>query len=171
MMFQNTCKKHYGDSSKNITFSLSSKKNGKNAMLKTIFNALRRFRHALNEYYVHRGLSPLNRFGYIMPNEWDTIKQQNATPEAIALSNKMKVNEPQPKIILHWFQKFNNTTTKCRCSEGGGEESDFSNGHLVTHFYSGSSVMSLNHPSLLWTSVALVLGDITSSPIATVNIR
>jgi hypothetical protein len=59
-------------------------------MLKTIFNALRRFRHALNEYYVHRGLSPLNRFVYIMPNEWDTIKQQNATPEAIALSNKMK---------------------------------------------------------------------------------
>jgi hypothetical protein len=27
MMFQNTCKKHYGDSSKNITFSFLSKNN------------------------------------------------------------------------------------------------------------------------------------------------
>jgi hypothetical protein len=43
---------------------------GKNATMKTISNALRRFRHALNKYYVQRGLSPLNRFGYIMPNEW-----------------------------------------------------------------------------------------------------
>jgi hypothetical protein len=59
-------------------------------MMKIISNALRRFRHALNKYYVQRGLSPLNRFGYITPNGWDTFVQQHTTPEAIALSNKMK---------------------------------------------------------------------------------
>jgi hypothetical protein len=48
--------------------------------------------------------------------------------------------------------------------------SDFSNGHLVTYFYCGSSVMSRNHLSLLWLSVATGSGDITSSPIATVTI-
>jgi hypothetical protein len=63
---------------------------GTNAMMKTISNALQRFRHALNKYYVQRGLSPLNQFGYIMPNEWDTFVQQHTTPQVIALSNKMK---------------------------------------------------------------------------------
>jgi hypothetical protein len=58
--------------------------------MKTISNALQRFRHALNKYYVQRDLSPLNRFGYIMPNKWDTVIQQHTTPGAIALSNKMK---------------------------------------------------------------------------------
>jgi hypothetical protein len=48
------------------------------------------FKHALNKYYVQRGLSPLNRFGYITPNEWDTFVQQHTTPQAIALDNKMK---------------------------------------------------------------------------------
>jgi hypothetical protein len=91
MMLQKKCKKHYGDSSKNITFSLPSKKKfDKNATMKTISNALRRFRHALNMYYVQRGLSPLNRFGYNMPNEWDTFVQQHTTSQAIALDNKMK---------------------------------------------------------------------------------
>jgi hypothetical protein len=52
---------------------------GKNAMMKMISNALRRFRHALNQYYVQRGLSLLNRFGYIMLNEWDTFIQQHTT--------------------------------------------------------------------------------------------
>jgi hypothetical protein len=53
MMFQKKCKKHYGDSSKNITFSLPRKKTiDKNATLKTISNTLQRFRHALNKYYV-----------------------------------------------------------------------------------------------------------------------
>jgi hypothetical protein len=42
---------------------------GKDAMMKIISNALQRFRHALNKYYVQRGLSPLNWFGYITPNE------------------------------------------------------------------------------------------------------
>jgi hypothetical protein len=52
MMLQKKCKKHYGDSSKNITFSLLSKKKiGKNAMMKIISNALQRFTHTLNKYY------------------------------------------------------------------------------------------------------------------------
>jgi hypothetical protein len=47
---------------------------------------------------------------------------------------------------------------------------DFSSGHLVTRFYSGSLVMSQNCLSLLWPSIATVLGDITSSLIVTVTI-
>jgi hypothetical protein len=35
-------------------------------------------------------MSLLNWFGYIMPNEWNTFVQQHTTPEAIALSYKMK---------------------------------------------------------------------------------
>jgi hypothetical protein len=58
--------------------------------MKTISNALWRFRHALNEYYVQRGMSPLNWFGYITTNEWDTFVQQHTTPQAVVLSNKMK---------------------------------------------------------------------------------
>jgi hypothetical protein len=63
---------------------------GKNATIKTLSNALQMFIYALNKYYMQRGLSPLNWFGYIMPNEWDTFVQQHTTPEVIALSNKMK---------------------------------------------------------------------------------
>jgi hypothetical protein len=58
--------------------------------METIFNALQRFRHARNRNYVQRGISPLNCFGYITPNEWNTFVQQHTTPQAIALSNKMK---------------------------------------------------------------------------------
>jgi hypothetical protein len=58
--------------------------------MKTISNALHWFRHALNKYYVQRGLSPLNQFGYITPNDWDTFIKQHTTLEVIALSNKMK---------------------------------------------------------------------------------
>ncbi len=71
-------------------FPSEHEKISKNATMKTISNALRRFRYALNMYYVQRGLSPLNWFGYIMPNEWDTFVQQYTTPQAVALSNKMK---------------------------------------------------------------------------------
>jgi hypothetical protein len=46
---------------------------GKNAMMKSISSALRRFRHALKKYYVQRGLSLVNQFGYITPNEWNTF--------------------------------------------------------------------------------------------------
>jgi hypothetical protein len=56
-------------------FPSEQEKISKNAMMKTISNALRRFRHALNKYYVQRGLSLLNWFGYIRPNEWDTFVQ------------------------------------------------------------------------------------------------
>jgi hypothetical protein len=65
-------------------FPFWARKNGKNAMLKTISNALQRFRHALNKYYVQSGMSPLNRFGYITPNEWDTFIQQHTTLEVVA---------------------------------------------------------------------------------------
>jgi hypothetical protein len=71
-------------------FPSKQEKIGKNDMMKIIFNALRRFKHPLNKYYVQRGLSPLNRFGYITPNEWDTFVQQHITPQVVALSNKMK---------------------------------------------------------------------------------
>jgi hypothetical protein len=59
-------------------------------MIKIIYNALQRFRRALNKYYVQRDLLPLNWFGYIMPNEWNIFVQQHTTPKTIALSKKMK---------------------------------------------------------------------------------
>jgi hypothetical protein len=71
-------------------FPFETEKIGKNTMMKTISNALRRFRHALNKYYVQRGLAPLNQFGYITTNEWDTFIQQHTTLQAVALNNKMK---------------------------------------------------------------------------------
>jgi hypothetical protein len=56
-------------------FPSKQEKTGKNATMKTISNALRRFRHALNKYYVQMGQSPQNWFGYITPNKWDTFVQ------------------------------------------------------------------------------------------------
>jgi hypothetical protein len=58
--------------------------------MKTISDALQRFRHAPNKYSVQRGLLPLNWFGYIIPNEWDTFIQNHMSPQAIAFRNKMK---------------------------------------------------------------------------------
>jgi hypothetical protein len=52
--------------------------------------ALQRFRHALNKFNVQPGVSPLNRFGFITPNEWNTFQQRHITPEAMACSNRMK---------------------------------------------------------------------------------
>jgi hypothetical protein len=99
MILKKKCKKHYGDSSKNITFSLSrQKKLEKNATMKIISNALRRFRHPLNKYFLQRGLSPLNRFRYITPNEQDTFVQQHATPPGIAICNKMKELNAKNKV-------------------------------------------------------------------------
>jgi hypothetical protein len=46
-------KEHY-------VFPPEQEKNGKNATLKIISNALWRFRHNLNKYYVQRGMSPQN---------------------------------------------------------------------------------------------------------------
>jgi hypothetical protein len=51
----------------------------------------------------------------------------------------------------HYYSLPECTTIKRLYSDGG---SDFSNKYLVTRFYSDSSVMSLNRPSLLWPSVA-----------------
>jgi hypothetical protein len=75
--------------------------------------------------------------------------------------------------ILYWHVLViedyeTHSTTKRLCSDEG---SDFSKMHLVTCFYSGSSMISPNQSSLLWPSVTMALGDITSSPIATVTIR
>jgi hypothetical protein len=76
--------------------------------MKTLSNALQKFRHALNMYYVQRGLSPLNRFGYIMPNEWDTFIQQHTTPQVVALTNKMKElnvkNKFRHKLGPGWYK-------------------------------------------------------------------
>jgi hypothetical protein len=44
----------------------------------------------LSKSTVHMGLSLLNWFGYITPNEWDTFIQQYTTPQVVALSNKIK---------------------------------------------------------------------------------
>jgi hypothetical protein len=55
-----------------------------------IGNALQRFRHGLNKFYVQTGRSPLNQFEFIMPNEWNIFQQQHTSPEAKALSNKIK---------------------------------------------------------------------------------
>jgi hypothetical protein len=72
----------------------------------TIGRALRRFRHALNKFYVQLGVSPLNRFGFITANEWNAFQQPHTTPEAIALNGSMKE--------LIWKNKF-----KHRLGPGG----------------------------------------------------
>jgi hypothetical protein len=48
---------------------------GKRATILTIGRALQRFKHALNMFYVQPGVSPLNQFGFITPNEWNTLQQ------------------------------------------------------------------------------------------------
>jgi hypothetical protein len=92
MLFQKTLwtwETLWGFINEHYVFPSEKGKNDKNATLKIISNALQRFKHALNKYYVQRGLSLLNQFGYIMPNKWDTILQRS-TPEAVALSEKKK---------------------------------------------------------------------------------
>jgi hypothetical protein len=79
--------KLWGFVKEHYIFPSEQEKITKNAMMETISNALRRFRHTLNKYYVQSGLSPQNRFGYITPKECDTFVQQHTTSEAIALSN------------------------------------------------------------------------------------
>jgi hypothetical protein len=92
MLFQKTLwtwETLWGFIKEHYVFPSEKGKNDKNATLKIISNALQRFKHALNKYYVQRGLSLLNQFGYIMPNKWDTILQ-HSTPEVVALSEKKK---------------------------------------------------------------------------------
>jgi hypothetical protein len=63
---------------------------GKRATILTIGRALRRFRHALNKFYVQPDVSPFNRFGFITPNEWNTFQQLHTTSEAMVRSNRIK---------------------------------------------------------------------------------
>jgi hypothetical protein len=79
---------------------------GTRATILTIGRALRRFRHAVNMFYVQPGVSPFNRFGFITPNEWNTFKELHTTPESVACNNRMKE--------LIWKNKF-----KHRLGPGG----------------------------------------------------
>jgi hypothetical protein len=71
-------------------FPSEHEERGKRATILTIGRALGRFRHALNKFYVQPGVSPLNQFGFITPNEWNMFQQLHTTPEAMARSNRMK---------------------------------------------------------------------------------
>jgi hypothetical protein len=73
-----------------FVFPSKHQEHGKRAIILTIGRALRRFRHSLNKFYVQPGASPLNRFGFITPNEWNTFQQLHTTLEAMAHSNRMK---------------------------------------------------------------------------------
>jgi hypothetical protein len=64
----------------------------------TIGRVLRRFRHTLNKFYVQPAISPLDQFGFITPNESNTLQQLHTTPEAITLNNRTKE--------LIWKNKF-----------------------------------------------------------------
>jgi hypothetical protein len=80
----------------------------KMAIILTIGRAFRRFRHALNKFYIQPAVSPLNRFGFITPNEWNTFQQLHITPKAIVLDNRMKGliqrNKFRPKLVYSWYK-------------------------------------------------------------------
>jgi hypothetical protein len=63
---------------------------GKRTTILTIGRALQRFIPALKKFYIQPNISPLNWFGFIIPNKWNTFQQLHITPEAISLSNRMK---------------------------------------------------------------------------------
>jgi hypothetical protein len=71
-------------------FPYEHEERGKRTTILTIGRALRRFRHALNKFYVQPGVSLFNRFGFITPNEWNTFKELHTTPESMAHNNRMK---------------------------------------------------------------------------------
>jgi hypothetical protein len=71
-------------------FPSGHEERGKRATILTIERALLRFRHSLNKFYVQPGVSPLNRFGIITPNEWNTFQQLHTAPEVVVYSNRMK---------------------------------------------------------------------------------
>jgi hypothetical protein len=71
-------------------FPSKHEERGKRATILTIGRALRRFKHALNKFYIQPGVSPFNQFGFVTPNEWNTFQQLHTTPEAMAHSNRMK---------------------------------------------------------------------------------
>jgi hypothetical protein len=70
-------------------FPSEHEEHGKRATILTIGTALRRFRHALNKFYVQPDVSSFNQFGFITPNEWNTFKELCTTPEAMSCSNRM----------------------------------------------------------------------------------
>jgi hypothetical protein len=61
-------------------FPSEHEEHGKRATILTIGRAHRRFKHALNKFYVHPGVSLFNQFGFITPNEWNTFQQLHITP-------------------------------------------------------------------------------------------
>jgi hypothetical protein len=71
-------------------FPSEHEEHGKRATILVIGRAFQRFRHALNKFYVLPGVSPFNRFGFITPNEWNTIKELHTTPESMSHNNRMK---------------------------------------------------------------------------------
>jgi hypothetical protein len=71
-------------------FPFEHEEHGKRATILTMERALQRFGHSLNKFYVQSGVSPLNRFGFITPNEQNTFQQLHNTPEAMARGNRMK---------------------------------------------------------------------------------
>jgi hypothetical protein len=71
-------------------FPSKYEEHGKKATILTIGRALRRFKHALNKFYVQPSVSAFNRFGFITPNDWNTFQQLHTTSEAMAYINRMK---------------------------------------------------------------------------------
>jgi hypothetical protein len=71
-------------------FPSEHEERGKRATILNIGRALRRFRHALNKFYVQPSVSPFNQFGFITPNEWNTFKELHTTTESMVRSNRMK---------------------------------------------------------------------------------
>jgi hypothetical protein len=71
-------------------FTSELEERDKRATILTIGRSLRRFRHALNKFYVQPGISPFNQFGFITPNKWNTFKELHTTPKSMAHSSRMK---------------------------------------------------------------------------------
>jgi hypothetical protein len=71
-------------------FPSEQEERSKRATILTIWRVPRRFRHALNKFYIQPDVSPFNQFGFITPNIGNTFKEMHTTPEAIAHGNKMK---------------------------------------------------------------------------------
>jgi hypothetical protein len=71
-------------------FPSEHEKHGKRSTILTIGKTLQRFNHSLKMFYVQPGVSPLNRFGFITANKWNTFQQLHTTPKALAPSNRMK---------------------------------------------------------------------------------
>ena len=60
------------------------------ATIKTIGKCHRVFRCNLNKDYVVQGLTPFNRIGFIMPNEWTECVSQQTSEEASPRNRQFK---------------------------------------------------------------------------------